>query len=212
LGQTPDRFPQAALSTSNPNIATPENLLNSTGESQGHSEHLPSLPDRADHERRQLQGVVRHRPRVIRKQQPPTRRVYDRPGRKPAAGYEPDPLKLQASCQLHGGTDFACQWIPTAFKDGVTLEALVRGLTLAEIAHMNFAGGFEPSLAYDGFLQKADDGFECCLCTVEGLGKDAIRHLRKFHFGLAAQCDTWCVLMFAFTCLLGLPDQFPPPP
>jgi len=65
---------------------------------------------------------------------------------------------------------------------------------------MNFAGGFEPSLAYDGFLQKADDGFECCLCTVDKRAwwknkKDAIRHLRKFHFGLAVQCDTWCVSM-----------------
>jgi len=154
---------------------------------------------------------MRHQPRVIPKQQTPRGRVYDRPGRGPAVQYEPDPLKLQASCQLHGGSDFACQWITIVFKDSVTLEALVRPLKLIEIDHMNFAGGFEPSVAYDGFLQKADDdGFECCLCTVDKRiwwkhKKDAIRHLRKFHVGLGNQCDTWCVLK-RFTCVsFGVP-------
>ena len=64
-------------------------------------------------------------PQLVRKQQTPKRRVYDRPARKSAATYEPDPLKLHTSCQLHGGTDYTCQWIPTVFKEGVTLEALV---------------------------------------------------------------------------------------
>ena len=196
-GRTPDRFAQAALSTSNHNTVTLESHLIPTGESQGHSEYLSPPLDRVHHNRPQPRGVVRHQPQVIRKQQTPKRRVYDRPGRKPAAEYEPDPLKLQTSCQLHGGTDYACQWISTVFKDGVTLEALVRPLNPTEIEHMNFVGGFEPSLAYDGFLQKKDyNGFECCLCTADKRArwknkKDAIRHLRKFHFGLGVRCDTW---------------------
>ena len=112
-------------------------------------------------------------------------------------------MKLQALCQQRGGTDFACQWISIVFKVGVAREALVRRLTLTEIESMRFPGGFEPSLAYDGFLQKDQGGFECCLCTAGKKiwwmnKKDAVRHLRKFHFGLADQCDTWCVFYLAF--------------
>ena len=139
---------------------------------------------------------MRHQSRVTHTRQRP--KLYDRPGRKPAAEYEPDPVKLQASCELSGGTNFACQWISTVFKDGVTQEALLRRLKLTEIKGMDFTGGFRPSLAYDGFLQAAGDGFECCLCTADNRAwwknkKDAIRHLRKFHFGLADRCATWYV-------------------
>ena len=125
--------------------------------------------------------------------------------------YEPDPIKLQASCRVRGGADFACQWIITVFKDGVTQQALLRRLKLTEIKRMDFPGGFKPSLAYDGFLQGADDGFECCLCTVDNRvwwknKKDAIRHLRKFHFGLADRCDTWYVSYLTSMYISGLFD------
>jgi hypothetical protein len=65
---------------------------------------------------------------------------------------------------LRGGAGFACQWITTVFKNLVTFNALVRPLELIEVERMNFPGGFEPFLAYHGFMQKSDDGFECCLC------------------------------------------------
>lgn len=131
------------------------------------------------------------------------RRIYDRPGKKPGVEYEPDPFKLRTRCQDHGGTNFACQWILIVFKYGVTLEALLRPLDLTEIQSMKFPGGFEPSLAYDGFLQKSEDGFDCCLCKIDKRSwwknkKDAVRHLRKFHFGLADQCGTWYVFHLAF--------------
>lgn len=118
-------------------------------------------------------------------------------------------MELQAACRRRGGADFACQWISRVFKDGVTLEALVRRLKLTEIEGMNFPGGFQPSLAYDGFLQKADEGFECCLCPFDKRTwwknkKDAVRHLRKFHFGLADRCGTWCALKCAFLYPLRL--------
>ena len=126
-------------------------------------------------------------------------RVFDRPGRKPAAEYESDPLKLRASCQGRGGTDFACEWILIVFKDLVALVALTRCLKLTEIEGVDFPGGFELCVAYDGFLEKIDDNFECCLCAVGERvwwknKKDAVRHLRKFHFGLADQCMTWYVI------------------
>ena len=126
--------------------------------------------------------------------------------------YEPDPIKLQALCRVRGSTDFACQRIITVFKDGVTKEALVRRLKLTEIKRMDFTGGFKPSLAYDGFLQGVGDGFECCLCTVDNrvwwkYKKDAIRHLRKFHFGLADRCITWYVLYLAFIHLSTIIDR-----
>jgi len=72
---------------------------------------------------------------------------------------------------------------------------------------MNLCGGFEPSLAYEGFLQVAEGRFECCLCTVGKRvmwrHKDAVRHFRKFHFGLADQCITWYVMYRVLMYLSG---------
>ena len=58
-------------------------------------------------------------------------------------------------------------------------------------------------IAYDEFLEKADDIFECCLCTIGERvwwknKKDAVRHLRK---GLADQCTTWYVIWVGSQCL-----------
>jgi len=180
--------------------------LVSNTEPQGSSAPLPSPTNQVKRRRTQPSGVARHKPRIIHERQKSIRRVYDKPGKKPAAEYEPDPIKLEALCQLRGGTEFACQWIPIVFKNGVTLEALLRRLKLTEIESMNFLGGFEPFLAYHGFLQVSEDGFECCLCTVGKRAwwrnkKDAVRHFRKFHFGLADQCITWCVMYRALMYL-----------
>jgi len=167
---------------------------------------VPSLASQVKHRRAQPRGVACHQPRIAHEQQKSIRKVYDQPGKKPAVEYEPEPLKLEALCRLRGGTEFACQWIPIVFKDGVALGALLRCLKLTEIESMNFLGGFEPFLAYDGFLQVAEDGFECCLCTVGKRAwwrnkKDAVRHFRKFHFGLADLCITWCVMCRALMYL-----------
>jgi hypothetical protein len=158
---------------------------------------------------------VRRQRRAVRTRQRSNPRLYDRPGKKPAAEYEPDPLKAQASCRRRGGADFACQWITTIFNNPVTLDALVRPLELAEIESMNFPGGFEPFLAYHGFIQKYDGGFECCLCTVGKRTwwknkKDAVRHLRKFHFGLADQCGTWCAFLSCRYVIVKVSDHFTP--
>jgi len=76
---------------------------------------------------------------------------------------------------------------------GVTKEALIRALSRKEIDEMSFSGGFEPRQAYEGFISKVGDYYECGLCK-DGKKvhwkhkKDAPRHLRKFHFGLADLC------------------------
>ena len=164
---------------------------------------LPSPLSQGRHARSKPQGVARHESHIARAGERSRQRVYYQPGRRPAAEYESDPIKLQASWRRRGGTDFACQWILTVFKNGVNLNALTRRLKLAEIEGMNFPGGFEPCLAYDGFLEKVHDDFECCLCIVDKRvwwknKKDAVRHLRKFHFGLADQCTTWYVIYISF--------------
>ncbi len=134
-----------------------------------------------------------HRPRVT---PAPEEKSYDRPGRKPAAPFQPDPLILEESCRRARGSTFAVDWVISTFKHGVTTEALLRVLDRKEIDEMEFPGGFEPHQAYDGFISKVGARYECGLCK-EGKRtrwmhkKDAPRHLRKFHFGLADVCKAW---------------------
>ena len=47
----------------------------------------------------------------------PEERRYDRPGKKPAAPFEPDALKLEESCRQAGGSAFAIDWIIPTFVD-----------------------------------------------------------------------------------------------
>ena len=127
----------------------------------------------------------------------PNGRCYDRPGKKPAADLERDPIKLHDKiCRQRGDGNFATDWILIVFKYGVTMDVLIRVLTSQEITAMNFAGGFEPRQVYDGFITKVGDYYECGLCkedkkTYWKAKKNAPRHLRKFHFGLADVCETW---------------------
>ena len=140
--------------------------------------------------------AVPSRPLLPRGTLVPEERRYDRPGKKPAAPFRSDPLKLEESCRQAGGSAVAVDWIVPTFKYGVTAEALLRDLKRKEIDEMNFLGGFEPHQAYDGFISKVGERYECGLCK-EGNKtrwknkKDAPRHLRKFHFGLADVCKDW---------------------
>ena len=82
------------------------------------------------------------------------------------------------------------------FQTSVNVEALVRRLTQSDIEEMNFQGGFGPAQAYDGFLEKEGTRFACGLCHASKRmswknKKDAVPHLRKFHFGLADHCGVW---------------------
>jgi hypothetical protein len=137
------------------------------------------------------------------KQQSPSRkrrqalqRVYDKPGIKPAAPYEPDLPRLQVLSRQRGGQRFAIAWIPKAFTKGVTTDALSRTLSEDEINAVDHDHGFRLSQAYDGFLEKVEDRFGCGLCVEEKRAnwknkKDAIRHFQKFHFGIGETCGRW---------------------
>ena len=126
-------------------------------------------------------------------------RCYDRPGRRPSVAFEPDPVKLYDKiCKERGGSNFATDWIFTVFKQGVSGDVLLRVLTPEEIISTHFAVGFEPQQAYDGFITKIENYYECGLCredkkTYWKAKKNAPRHLRKFHFGLADTCELWYV-------------------
>ena len=131
-----------------------------------------------------------------RKRRQALQRVYDKPGNKPAVTHEGDPLRLQTLSRQRGGEDFAIAWIPKIFTKGVTARALIRALTEDEINAVDHDHGFRLSQAYDGFLEKVDDRFECGLCAEEKRAnwknkKDAVRHLQKFHFGIGQTCRTW---------------------
>ena len=123
--------------------------------------------------------------------------VFDRPGKKVAAKYESDPYKLQKLCRQRGGKDFAVAWISEIFVDGATVDALVRPLTMLEADAMPLRlPGFKPTQGYDGFLERTNERFECGLCPDEKRmswknKKDAVPHLRKFHFGLGNYCTAW---------------------
>ena len=123
--------------------------------------------------------------------------MFDRPGKKAAAEHEPDPVQLRTRCQQRGGKDFAVAWVSEIFVDGVTVDALVRPLTMLEVDVMSLRlPGFKPAQGYDGFLERFNKRFECSLCPDEKRmhwknKKDAVPHLRKFHFGLADRCIYW---------------------
>ena len=131
-----------------------------------------------------------------RKHRQALQRVYDKPGNKPAVAYEPNLPRLQELSRRRGGQDFAIAWIPKAFTKGVTEKALSRALTEDEINAVDHNHGFRLSRAHDGFLEKVENRFECGLCAEEkranwGNKKDAIRHFKKFHFGIGETCGTW---------------------
>ena len=123
--------------------------------------------------------------------------VFDRPGKKPAAEYEPHPDELRKRCQQRGGKDFAVAWSSEIFADGVTVDSLIRPLTMLEVDTMKLRlPGFKPAQGYDGFLERLHNRYECGLCPDENRmhwknKKDAVPHLRKFHFGLADRCIDW---------------------
>jgi len=126
-------------------------------------------------------------------------RCYDRPGKKPAADFERDPIRLYDKiCRGRGRSNFATDWTLVAFKFGITEGELRRVLTPQEISAIDFTGGFDLQHVYEGFITKVGDYYECGLCkegkeTYWKAKKDAPRHLRKFHFGLADVCKAWYV-------------------
>lgn len=141
-------------------------------------------------------------------------RILKKPHRKrmPAVKYEPDASKLQQRCSWEGGDPDAIKLISKVFAEGVKLSALTRQKTAEEVACRVFGEG--PGQVYLGFLETmqmgqggGEDGelrYYCRLCPDFAKAaswkheRDVLRHLRKHHFGLASECEQWCVNPYTY--------------
>jgi hypothetical protein len=114
--------------------------------------------------------------------------------------YEGNLVRLQQRCWGQGTDEGAIGLLGKVFANEVSLGALTRLLTDAEVETKEF--GVETGRVYIAFLETVneEEGVEpryvCRLCHSERTWKhhkDALRHLRRDHFGLADVCDQWYV-------------------
>ena len=114
---------------------------------------------------------------------------------RPAAEFTSDIRELQARCLVDGGDAEAVELLPSVFPQGISQEALLRPLTRTE-AHQHTDGN--SGQAYR-MLLRVDGGnrFRCKLCAVNAdesgwkHARDALRHLKRDHFGLGSYCEKW---------------------
>ena len=121
--------------------------------------------------------------------------------------YEGDVVRLQQRCRQKGADESVIPFLGKIFADEVSLEALVRPLTDAEVESKEF--GIETGKIYTAFLKYTNDAgvdprFICRLCHVQSKqtwknSKDVLRHLRRDHFGLADICKQWYVSNHSLT-------------
>ena len=141
-------------------------------------------------------------------------RVLKNPCRKrmPGAKFEPDASKLQQRLTHEGGDPEATKLLTEIFSEGVNLSALTRQMTAEEVASQTFGQG--PGQVFLGFLETIQTEqnwgedvafrYRCRLCpdiaktTSWKHERDVLRHLRKHHFGLANECEQWCVNLYSF--------------
>jgi hypothetical protein len=153
--------------------------------------------------------------RTNRRQAP---KPYQRP--TPAARktrpvtYEGNLARLQQRCRGQGADEGAIGLLGKVFANGVSLEALIRQLTDEEADTNEF--GIETGRIYIAFLETINDEegvvshYVCRLCHTEQTWKhhkDALRHLRRDHFGLADVCKQWYVFGRSLS-LVGI-NMFP---
>jgi hypothetical protein len=125
----------------------------------------------------------------------PYTRVSFRKKTRPAADYTPDVELVQARCIADGGDHDAISRLQTIFADGISDNALTRQMTQDEAREYNHSA---PGQLFRVFLHIDDQKrFRCRLCAVgadeEGwkYARDALRHLKRDHFGLGIRCDRW---------------------
>lgn len=121
---------------------------------------------------------------------------YRRPQKKqPPVEFEPDIKKLQSRCKAAGADEQAVLLIERVFVTEVKLSCLTRKLSSKELASHQF--GSESGQVYGGFLRaERDERYTCRLCPGNTdmswkHKRDALRHLRRDHFGLAEKCHAW---------------------
>ena len=158
------------------------------------SESLQLRLQEARREKRTSPYASGHRPtspRLLR---------YRRPQKKqPPVEFEPNIKKLQSRCRAAGADDQAVLLIGRVFVNEVKLSCLTRKLSSKELASHQF--GSESGQVYGGFLRAEREGrYTCRLCPWNTdmswkHKRDALRHLRRDHFGLAEKCNEWCVFV-----------------
>jgi hypothetical protein len=120
---------------------------------------------------------------------------------RPAATFDADVTQVQARCAGGDGDPAAIELLPVIFVEGITEKALTRQLTSGEA--FDYHGGrpgqvYRVLLRFDGEEKR----FHCRLCAIDAdeggwkHAKDALRHLKRDHFGLGTQCDRWSVCFF----------------
>ena len=120
--------------------------------------------------------------------------------------YEGNLVRLQERCRRQGADEAALVLLGKIFPNGVSLEALTRPLTDAEVETREF--GIDTGRVYNSFLGSTNGGeiprYTCRLCHRDQdwkHSKDALRHLRRDHFGLADTCKNWYVLTSLFSAI-----------
>ena len=123
--------------------------------------------------------------------------------------YEGNLVRLQQRCRGQGADEEAIGLLGKVFTDEVSLEALTRPLTDAEVETKEF--GVETGRVYIAFLKiiNEEEGegtyYVCRLCHSEQIWKhhkDVLRHLRRDHFGLADVCNQWYASGRSLTLLI----------
>ena len=128
---------------------------------------------------------------------------------RPAATFDANMLQVQTRCASAGGDPAAIGLLPVIFVEGITQAALTRPLTRSEA--FDYYGG-RTGQVYRVLLRvdEEDKRFHCRLCAIgddEGgwkHAKDALRHLKRDHFGLGTQCDCWSVFFLFMNIPCGL--------
>jgi len=128
---------------------------------------------------------------------------------RPAATFDADVIQVQARCTDAGGDPAAIEQLPSIFVEGITQTALTRSLTRNEA--FEYHGG-RTGKVYRVLLRvdEEEKRFHCRLCAIgddEGgwkHAKDALRHLKRDHFGLGTRCDRWSVFFSIYEHIKGL--------
>ena len=126
-------------------------------------------------------------------------------------------MRLQQRCRRQGADEGAIGCLGKVFTNEVSLKALTRPLTDAEVEKKEF--GVETGRVYIAFLESIDEEEEgvgtyyvCRLCHSEQIWrhhKDVLRHLRRDHFGLADVCNQWYVSGRSLTLLILIINMLP---
>jgi len=120
--------------------------------------------------------------------------------------YEGNLDRLQQRCRRQGADEGAVGLLGKVFANEVSLEALTRQLTDAEVHTKEF--GVETRRIYVVFLETINEEegvvprYACRLCHTERIWKHhkyVLRHLRRDHFGLPEVCEQWYVFAHSLT-------------